>query len=119
MKRLLTLASLLTACLFLMAAPASAQRGLQIDASSLMKHPDLAVEKIMFTDFSYGDVACTFEVRVLVRNIGTSGAPACNVMLSYCGNATGSNPMLTVVQRMTHALNPKGASPITFELVIP
>lgn len=121
MKRALTVAGLLVSALLLTSVAAFAQppRGLSIDASALLKHPDLAVEKIMFTDVDYGDVVCTFEVRVLVRNTGTSGAPACNVMVNYCNNALGSTPMMSWTKRMTHALNPKGSSVITFELILP
>lgn len=117
MKKARALTGLLVVALFLACPAALAQPGgLTFDASSLFKHPDLSVEKIMLTGVNYGSPVCTFEVRVVVRNRGTAGAPACNVMLTYCNNSTGPNPVLVVVQRMTHPLNPKGSSVITFQL---
>lgn len=118
MKRTLCIACLLAVCVAFALPVAAQPRGLPVSFSAL-QHPDLRVEKIMFTDVSYGDVAATFEVRVAVRNIGTSGADPCNVMLSYSNNTTAPTAMRTWVKRMTHGLNPKGSSVITFELILP
>ncbi len=119
MKRTLCIACLLAVCVaFALPAAAQQPRGFSVSLSTF-QHPDLRVEKIMFTGVDYGDPVSTFEVRVAVRNIGTAGADPCNVMLSYTDNTTGNTPMLTWVKRMTHGLNPKGSSVITFELILP
>ena len=115
MNRTLTIACLLALGL---ALPAFAQRGAHTMSTKWIGHPDLAVEKIAAVSILPIDDWFEVVIHVVVRNIGSKSTPPCNVMLTWCGDATASKPVRTWLKRTTYGLEAGVETTVVFEFEV-
>ena len=60
-----------------------------------LTYPDLSLEKVMLTSVTqHRNGTADFEIRVLVRNVGTADAPASTFMVAYAGGALQPIPIV-------------------------
>jgi len=118
MKRALTVAGLLVVGIALTTPLVFTQRGTMPIDPGTFTHPDLAVEKIVLTEWLPTGGGSEITVVVDVRNIGTKSAPPCNVMVNWCQDAGASKPVETWVERMDDGLAPGEAEAVFFEMEV-